>query len=138
MSKIKGQNFRLFVSEAAVPEATNCQITITGNMEDASTKDTEGLFSQEQMVSTSWQAQVDSYVADAASVQSLIRVFVAASAVTVGFDQTTGDSGTENQEAAGAAFARSGSALLTDLTLQFNDRATCTVTSQYQGSGALS
>lgn len=138
MGKIKGQNFRVFAGGAAVPEATNCQVTLTGNMEDASSKDTEGMFTEEQMVSTSWQVQVDSYYASAASAKALINTFIAAAAVEVGWDQTTGDAGTQNREAADANFARSGNALLTDLTLVFNDRATCTVSSQYQGTGALS
>ena len=30
-----GQNFRAFVGGAAVTEATNCQVTIQGNVEDA-------------------------------------------------------------------------------------------------------
>lgn len=138
MGKIKGQNFRVFVEHAAVPEATNCQVTLSGNMEDASTKDTEGMFTEEQMVSTSWQVQVDSYDASVNNVKALIRTFIAAAAVEVGWDQTTGATGTQNREAEGADFARSGDALLTDLTLVFNDRATCTVSSQYQGTGALS
>lgn len=138
MSKIKGQNFRIFVEGDAVPQATNCQVTLTGNMEDISTKDTEGMFNQEQMVSTSWQVQVDGYDASVVTAKALISRFIAAAAVTVGWDETTGDTGTLNREAAEASFARSGDALLTDLTLQFNDRTTCTVSSQYQGTGALS
>ena len=43
MSKIKGQNFR-FLQNGAIPEATNCSITMQGNTEDTSTKDTEGMF----------------------------------------------------------------------------------------------
>ena len=68
MSKIKGQNFRLLANMdgegvAAVPEETNVSITLTGNTEDTSSKDTEGMFSKEDIVSTAWSAQVDSYQA---------------------------------------------------------------------------
>ena len=138
MGKIKGQNFRLFVEGAAVPEATNCQITITGNTEDSSTKDSEGGFAQESVVSKTWSAQVDSYDADAASVIALLETFIAAQPVAVGWDQTSAASGGQNRTAANANFKRSGNAIMNDLLLQFNDRATCTVTSQYQGNGALS
>jgi len=55
--------------------------------------------------------------------------------VTVGWDQTAG---AQNRVAQNAAFSRSGSALLTDVTFTFNDRATVSVSSQYQGTGALS
>lgn len=138
MSKIKGQNFRLFVAGAAVPEATNCSITVTGNTEDTSTKDAEGMFSQETIVSKSWQAQVDSYQATKGALQALVDTFKAAAPVAVGFDQTLSTAGTQNRTHADATFKRSGQALLNDLTFVFNDRATVTVSSQYQGTGALS
>ncbi len=135
MSKIKGQNFRLLVAGAAVPEETNVSITIQGNTDDSSTKDSAGFFSQETVVSTSWQAQVDTYDAEPASIQALVTTFNAAQPVTVGWDQTAG---AQNRVAQNAAFSRSGSALLTDVTFTFNDRATVSVSSQYQGTGALS
>ncbi len=135
MSKIKGQNFRLLVAGAAVPEETNVSITIQGNTDDSSTKDSAGFYSQETVVSTSWQAQVDTYDAEPASIQALVTTFNAAQPVTVGWDQTAG---AQNRVAQNAAFSRSGSALLTDVTFTFNDRATVSVSSQYQGTGALS
>lgn len=138
MGKIKGQNFRAFIAGAAVPEATNCTITITGNTEDSSTKDTEGYFSKETVVSKAWSVQVDSYDASVENLKTLITEFNAATAVAVGWDQTLKTAGTQNRSAANANFARSGNALLTDLTFTFNDRATVSVSSQYQGSGALS
>ena len=54
LKKLKGQNFRAFVGGNAVPEASSCQVSITGNMEDAKTKDSEGSFGMEQMTSRSW------------------------------------------------------------------------------------
>ena len=135
MSKIKGQNFRLLVGSAVVPEATNCSITITGNTEDTSTKDTDGFYSKDTVVSTSWQAQVDSYDADPTTLTSLVSTFNAGQPVAVGWDQT---SGTGNATTASANFSRSGNALLNDLTFTFNDRQTCSVSSQYQGTGPLS
>lgn len=134
MSKIKGQNFRLFVSGAVVPEATSCSITITGNTESSSTKDTVGSWEQNTVVSTSWSAQVDSYDAELDDITALANTFKAAQPVTVGWDQT---SGALNGVAQEASFARTGSAILTDLSFQFNDRTNVTVTSQYQGTGAL-
>lgn len=135
MSKIKGQNFRLLVGSGVVPEATNCSITITGNTEDTSTKDTDGFYSKDTVVSTSWQAQVDSYDADPSNLQALVTTFNAGQPVAVGWDQT---SGSGNGTAASANFSRSGNALLNDLTFTFNDRQTCSVSSQYQGTGPLS
>lgn len=134
LTKIKGQNFRVFVGGSAVAEATSCQVSITGNMEDARTKDTEGSYNTEQMTSRGWTAQVDSLQATAAELKALITTFNSDSAVTVGWDQTEG---TQNRTASNAAFARSGSAHLIDLTINAPNRANVTVSAQYQGSGAL-
>lgn len=137
LNKLKGQNFRAFVGGNAVPEASNCQVSITGNMEDAKTKDSEGSFGQEQMVSRSWSVQVDSYEATAASLIAVIQQFVSDEKVTVGWDETKVVAGSQNRTPNNAAFARSGQAILNDFTIQANNRTNIQVTRQYMGSGAL-
>ena len=134
LTKLMGQNFRAFVGGSAVPEATNCQVTIQGNVEDASTKDSVGSYTEEQMVSKQWSVSVDDYDASLASLRALITAFNSDSKVTVGWDQTDG---AQNRVAQNAAFARSGSAILNDISIQANNRSTIQVTAQYQGSGAL-
>ena len=142
MSKVKGQRFRVFTggmaAANAVPEETNCSITLTGNTEDTSTKDTEGLFTQETVISQSWQVQVDSYQSSVAELQAIITQFIGAQPQTIGWDQTTGATGTQNRTPSSANFKRSGAALLNDVTFSFNDRATVTTSLQFQGTGALS
>lgn len=135
MSKIKGQNFRLLQGGAAIPEATNCSITLQGNTESTSTKDTEGFYSQDTVVSKQWSAQVDTYQSDTAALRAIISTFIAAQAVPVGWDQTAG---AQNRVAQNANFKRSGNAILSDFTMTFNDRETVAVSLQFQGSGALS
>lgn len=135
LTKLKGQNFRVFVGGDAVPEATSCQVSISGNMEDARTKDTEGSYNLEQMTSRGWTAQVDSLQATAAELKALINRFNSDSTVTVGWDQTEGS---QNRTASTATFARSGNAHLIDLTINAPNRANVSVSCQYQGSGALS
>jgi hypothetical protein len=135
MSKIKGQNFRFLQSAAAIPEATNCSITLQGNTEDTSTKDTEGLFTQETIVSTQWSAQVDTYQSDTAALRSIISTFIAAQPVPVGWDQTAG---AQNRVAQNANFKRNGNAIMNDFTMNFNDRETVALSLQFQGTGALS
>ena len=138
MSKIKGQNFRLLLDGSAVPEETNVSITITGNAEETSTKDTEGYYTQETVVSTTWSAQVDSFQAEVTQLRSIITMFNAAEAVAVGWDETAKTAGTQNRTPAEADFARSGEALLNDVTFQFDDRTTVSTSLQFQGTGALS
>ena len=134
LTKIMGQNFRVFVGGSAVPEATNCQVTIQGNLEDATTKDSTGGWNEEQMTSKQWSVQVDDVDASLATLRALITRFNSDSKTTVGWDQTAG---AQNREAQNAAFARSGQAILNDLSINANNRATLQVTCQYQGSGAL-
>lgn len=137
MSKIKGQNFRLLEGSplAAFPEATNCQITLTGNSEDTSSKDTEGLYSQSTVTSTSWSAQVDTYQSETSEIQAILTIFNAAAPVGIGWDQTAG---ALNRVAQNANFKRSGQALLNDVTFTFNDRETISTSMQWQGTGAIS
>ena len=134
LNKVMGQNFRVFVGGSAVPEATNCQVTIQGNVEDGATKDTTGAWNEEQMTSKQWSVQVDDVDASLASLRALITAFNSDSKATVGWDQTAGD---QNRVAQNAAFSRSGSAILNDLSIQANNRQTIQVSCQYQGSGAL-
>ena len=134
LTKIMGQNFRVFVAGAAVPEATNCSITLQGNMDDASTKDSTGGWNEEEMTSKQWSVQVDNVDASLASLRALITRFNSDSKTTVGWDQTAG---AQNREAQNADFARSGQAILNDLTIQADTRTTIQVSCQYQGSGAL-
>ena len=134
LTKVMGQNFRVFVGSAAVPEATNCQVTIQGNLEDATTKDITGGWNEEQMTSKQWSVQVDDVDASLATLRALITRFNSDSKTTVGWDQTAG---AQNREAQNAAFARSGQAILNDLSINANNRTTIQVSCQYQGSGAL-
>lgn len=134
LTKIMGQNFRVFVGSDAVPEATSCSVTITGSMEDGTTKDTTGSYAQEKMTSKDWNVSVDSIDASLATLRALITRFNSDSKVTVGWDQA---SGAQNRVAQNAAFARSGQAILNDLSIQANNRTNIQTTCQYQGSGAL-
>ena len=134
MSKIKGQNFRLLQSAAVIPEAINASITLQGNAEDTSTKDTTGMFSKDTIVSTSWSAQVDTYQSTAAQLRAVISMFIAAVAVSVGWDETRG---ANNAVAQQSSFAREGEALLTDVNMTFNDRETVQTSLQFTGTGPV-
>ena len=134
LTKIMGQNFRAFAGGAAVTESTNCQVTIQGNVEDGSTKDSVSGYNEETMTSKQWSVQVDNVDASLANLRALITRFNSDAKTTVGWDQT---SGAQNRVAQHAAFARSGDAILNDLSIQAGNRQTIQVSCQYQGSGAL-
>ena len=129
-----GQNFRAFIGGSVVTQATNCQVTIQGNVEDGSTKDSVSGYNEETMTSKQWSVQVDNVDASLANLRALITRFNSDAKTTVGWDQT---SGAQNRVAQHASFARSGQAILNDLSIQAGNRQTIQVSCQYQGSGAL-
>lgn len=135
--KLMGQNFRAFVGStpAAVAEATNCQVTISGNMEDSSTKDSVSSWTEEQMVSKQWSVSVDNVDSTLVFLRAIITQFNSDEKTTVGWDQAAG---AQNRVAQNADFARSGESILSDISIQANSRSTITTTCQYQGSGPLS
>ena len=140
--RLKGQNFRAFSGAtssnmSAVPEETNVSVTISGNMEDSTTKDTEGGWTEEQMVSKQWSVQVDHVDASVASLRALLNMFISDSKQYVGWDQTTTTAGEQNRTPARNEIARSGQAILSDVSIQANNRQTIQTTVQFQGSGAL-
>lgn len=132
MPTLKGQNFRVFLGESVVAKSTNCTITLTGNTEDASTKDDIGMASKPEVVSKSWSVSVESLdVTDTAAMLNAIKNLTP---FTLVWDET---STTDNQTALGALFARTGTAYLNDITYSFNDRENSTKQIQFTGSGPL-
>lgn len=145
LTKLKGQNFRAFTTDpesdtedAAIIEATSCQCTIQGSMEDAKTKDSEGSYGQEQMVSRGWTVQADSLHATAAHLIGIIRQFNSDEKISVSWDQTETTQGSMNRTPANAAFARSGEAILSEFTIQADNRSNINVSRTFTGCGALS
>lgn len=138
MATLYGQNFRILTYDATaeafkcVGMATNCTVTLTGNTEDANTKDDVALAAKPDVVSKSWQVSVESLsVADAGAMLTAIKSLTP---FTLLWDEV---STTDNQTPEEATYSRKGSAYLNDLTLQFDDRTNSTKQLQFQGTGAL-
>lgn len=138
MATLYGQNFRILTYDTTAEKfkcvgmATNCTVTLTGNTEDASTKDDVALAAKPDVVSKSWQVSVESLsVADAGAMLTAIKSLTP---FTLLWDEV---STTDNQTPEEAAYSRKGSAYLNDLTLQFDDRTNSTKSLQFQGTGEL-
>lgn len=133
MGKIKGQNLRVFIGGAVVAEATSCQIQLTNNMEDSSTKDSVGMFNQETIATKSWQITVDTL--NVANIATFLGYWKNKTVLTVKWDIT---STTDNVTAEGSDIARTGNAILTDASFQFNDRQNVATNITLTGTGAIS
>ena len=139
MATLKGQNFRVLIYDSTasaykvVGMATNATINLTGNTDDAATKDDVGCASKPEITSKSWSVSVDSLnVADTGALLTAIKAY---QLFTLMWDETDT---TDNQSIEGASFARSGQAFLNDATFTFEDRANSVKSLQLTGSGALS
>lgn len=138
MAILKGQNFRVLTYDTVAAKfkcvgmATNCTVTLNGNTEDASTKDDVGMSAKPTVVSKSWQVQVDSLnVADAGAMLTAIKSLTP---FTLLWDEV---STTDNQTPEEAALSRTGTAYLSDITFNFNDRENASKSLQFTGSGPL-
>lgn len=135
---LKGQNFRVLTYDTnaqkfkCVGMATSNTVTLTGNTEDASTKDDVSLAAKPTIVSKNWQVSVESLnVMDAAAILTAIK---AQTPFTLLWDEV---STSDNQTALGTTVARQGLAYLTDVTFTFNDRENSSKSLQFTGTGPL-
>ena len=133
---LKGRNFRIMTvtgSDAkVVGMATNCTVTLTGNAENSEHKDIVGMAALPEIVSKSWQVQVDSL--DVTDTAAMLTAIKNQQQFKLQWDET---STVDNQDPQGEAFARTGMAYLTDGSFVFNNRENSTKSLQFSGTGAL-
>lgn len=136
MTTLKGQHIRILLPNGkkykVIGKTTNATITLTGNTDNASTKDDVGMASKPEITSKSWGVSVDSLdVTDAAAMLNAIKNLAP---FTLVWDEVAT---TDNQTAQTAAYARLGLAYLNDVTFQWDDRTNSTKQLQFTGSGPL-
>ena len=136
MATLKGQNIRIMLLDGTkykvVGKSTNCTVTLTGNTDDASTKDDVSLASKPEITSKSWSVSVESLdVTDTAAVLNAIKNMTP---FTLQWDETATSN---NQTGQAASYARRGTAYMNDVTFNWNDRENATKSLQFTGSGAL-
>ena len=138
MSTLKGQNVRICTFDTTAEKyrvigmSTGCIVTITNNMDNQSHKDITGLAAMPQVVSKTWQVQVNSLnQADAAAILTAMKSM---QPVTLMWDET---STTDNQTRSKASWARKGQAYLNDATFSFDNKTLATKGLQFTGTGPL-
>lgn len=139
MGTLKGQNLRVLVYDSTATKykvvgmATNATITLTGNSNDASTKDDVGLAQKPEITSKSWSVQVESL--DMSDMGAMLTAIKSLTPFTLIWDEV---STSDNQTpVASTAFARKGTAYLNDVTFTLNNRENSSKQLQFMGSGAL-
>lgn len=129
------------VGGKCIAMATSCTFHISAQVESASTKDDANDFEVNEVTGLSWDASTDSLVTltdngtNGELPTDLMSLIINKTLVTLTFDQT---SGTNNRTGQNSAIKRSGSAYLTDFSIQASNRQNSQLSCQFTGSGPLS
>lgn len=138
MGVIKGQFFRVLIDEKVVALAKSCTLHTAADVSDTTTKDSTGMWKEQEVTAMSWDGSVNGLVAELSTSetanQGLNMILSVGTMVAIEFEQTTGD---ENRVAKAGGVKFSGNAIINDCSAEFPDRADSTFTLQFQGTGAL-
>ena len=121
--------------------AVDATFHVSATLEDSSTKDSTGDWQEQEVTGLSWDASTNSLVtltdngSNGELPQDLLSLIINKTAVTLTFDQTAG---TNNRIGQNSAIKRSGTAYLTDLSIQAANRQNSQLSCQFQGTGPLS
>ena len=129
------------VGGKCIAMATSCQIHIGTQLEDSSTKDSEGDWQEQEVTGLNWDATTDSLVTledngtNGELPQDLMSLIINKTLVTLSFDQTAG---TNNRVGQNSVIKRSGTAYLTDFNLTAANRTNAQLNCKFTGTGPLS
>jgi len=128
MATVKGQNLRIFVGGKAIGAALDCQLQIQLNVTPYSTKDDEGAWTKNRVVSLQWSVTANAVLTDIDYVEAIGVSELAdliGQTVQVQLNTTNGEM---NRESTGQLLA--GDAIISDIqyTAQNRQRTTCQVT----------
>ena len=131
----------MMVGGKCIAMATSCQLYISAQMEDSSTKDSVGDFQEQEVTGLSWDVQTDSLVTledngtNGELPQDLLSLIINKTKVTLTFDQTAG---ANNRVGQNSVIKKTGEAYVSDVQITAQNRQNSTMTVQFQGTGALS
>lgn len=128
MATVKGQNLRIFVDGLAIGAALDCQLQLQLNVTPYSTKDDEGAWTKNRVVSLQWSVTANAVLTDIDYVEAIGVSDLAdliGQTVQVQLNTTNGEM---NRESTGQLLA--GDAIISDVqyTAQNRQRTTCQIT----------
>jgi hypothetical protein len=128
MATVKGQNLRIFVGGRAIGAALDCQLQLQLNVTPYSTKDDEGAWTKNRVVSLQWSVTANAVLTDIDYVEAIGVSDLAdliGETVQVQLNTTSGEM---NRESTGQLLA--GDAIISDVqyTAQNRQRTTCQIT----------
>lgn len=141
---IKGQNLRLFVNSKCVAFATSCQLHVTANLEDTSTKDSTGSWDEQEIVGKSWSMSVDALYSAGGTdntglnAQETLDLLLAGKQVQARFCVTGGEKNRESQTPTMAVAEYYGNAWINDYNATAANKSNGSYSVSLTGNGALS
>ena len=133
---IKGSDLRVYLGAKAIACATNCSLHSSASVEDVSTKDDGGMYQLNEVTGIQWDASTEGLVAltggasDETDVNSTIDLMrIIGQTVTISF---------KTKATATPTTAISGSAIVTDITINAQHKQNATYSVKFTGIGPLS
>lgn len=140
MSYIKGQNLRVMVGTKCVAAATSASVHVAQELQDSSTKDSTGDWTEQEVTGLSWDASCDAlFVIDSSDttgeqIVDLLDTLIAKTEVTLSFKQT---GSAKNRTATNGGLVWTGKALVSDISINADNKQNATYTVKFTGNGAL-
>lgn len=143
MANIKGQNLRLFIAKggagqlACVAAATSCTLHTAANTEDASTKDDTGDWGATEVTGLTWDCSCESLLViddDANAIKDIWEAYSKKQPVGIAVQSAKGE---KNRTVDIDGISFTGNAIITDLSIQAQNKQNTTLSIQLQGVGEL-
>ena len=143
MADINGQNLRVLLGDddehlACVAAATNCQVHLSLEMQEDTTKDTDDDWIPMEPVGINWDVSVDALVLlDNEETGVTVNSLQVGRVYRLRFAQTAGATGQQNRDAVSNRLQLTGNAILSDLQLTAQNQDESQYTAKFTGHGDL-
>ena len=141
MATIKGQNLRIFLHEpdseqrpACIAAATSCTAHIALQLQEDSNKDDDNDWVQQEPVGVNWEVDVEALVVNDGEGGYTVDQLIVGNEYDVQFSRTLG---TMNRTTTTSSVNMTGTAILSDLTINAQAGNIATYTAKFTGNGGL-
>jgi predicted secreted protein len=139
MSIIKGQNLRLKIGGDYVAFSTSCKVHVSVSLEESSTKDSTGDWTEQEVTGKSWDISCDALYSvepdtGASNGSDLLDTLLAGEKVEVELVQTNGE---KNRAEIPDGAKLSGHAIVNDITINADNKQNASYSIQLTGVGEL-
>ena len=141
MATIKGQNLRILLhqpaslaSPACIAAATSCTAHIALQLQDDSNKDDDNDWVQQEPVGVNWEVDVEALVVNDGEGGYTVDQLIVGNEYDVQFSRTLG---TMNRTTTSSSVNMTGTAILSDLTINAQAGNIATYTAKFTGNGGL-